>query len=330
VSGFQTTGNGGQFNAVRSSTGIPRTTAPDPSASRYSMETTGSTRRIFAGGSYIASPAPPPPPFVIPPRSSRRYAPTTLTPARPPPAPIFSTRGPNTPATYSVNTAEPTFEQRLEDEVVSTTPPGLARHQRLQAQLNPHRSTLLDQQAERGLYADDMQMQEALPRLDRRLRPNLPHGDVATPQRPLRLQFSPVPQTNPRTADGHQGSGTINNTAAIPQVQFPGGQSDFPFMQDRNTPAVMTPGYTNPANHPMYGPVPTPGVDGSWTLDVMPGTPAPTLATLAPAADIPVQTAGPGRLGSTAPFVGKSRGPGRMHSGQQGFYGGGSATTNWN
>lgn len=225
-----------------------------------------------------------------------------------------ATRDNYTPTTYGAFTSEPTFEQELEDVAARTAPySGLARHQRLQAERNPYRTSSLDRQAERGFYGGDTFMQQNLPMLDRGRRTNIANGDIVTPQRPLRLQFTPTPSTNPRNADGHQSSGTVNNVASI-NVQTPQGQSNLPVMMDQTTPGIGTSGYSNPANHFSFGPPggPTPGVDGSWTLNIMPGQAQPTLATLAPAADIPIQTNGPGRLGNTSLFSSGLGGTGRL------------------
>lgn len=350
VSGFQTTGLGGQYNAVRSSSGIPTVRTSDSSASRFGVAVSGAADRVR--NSYIGS-RPPPPPTAPPTRGGRSYVPigtvvhnrpTRTYPVYPPPTggpPPYTPRTPssiassdsffgseysntspirkriasaNEPTTYGPYTSEPTFERELEDVAVSTAPyTGLHRHQRLQAERNPFRRSALDRQAEMGYYSGDTYMQNNLPMLDRGRATNIAQGDITTPIRPLRLQFSPTPTVNPRNADGHQGSGTVNNVASI-GVQTPMGQSTLPFTMDQTTPGVATVGYSSNANHPAFGPSggPTPGVDGSWTLNIMPGQAQPTLATLAPAADIPIRNAGPGRLGTTSLFASNSGGTGRM------------------
>lgn len=384
VSGFQNTGIGGQFNAVRSTTGINHPRTADPSASRFNMEVSGAADRVR--NSYVPT-RPPPPPYMPPGRSGRNYIPIgTPVPSRPPPPRMFgsdsnyrtpprtggpppynptvgssrptrmypvqppatggpppyspfvgsggytspfndygtfstttipviskNTRDNDTPTTYGAFTSEPTFEHELEGVAAETAPYGLARHQRLQAQRNPYRRSSLDRQAERGYYSGDTFMQENLPMLDRGRATNIAHGDIITPQRPLRLQFSPTPSTNPRNASDHQGSGTINNVASI-NVQTPVGQSTLPVAMDQTTPGVGTVGYSSVGNHFSFGPPggPTPGVDGSWTLNIMPGQAQPTLATLAPAADIPIRNNGPGQLGNTSLFATNRGGTGRL------------------
>lgn len=365
VSGFATTGTGGAFSAVRSSSGIPPMYAPDPSTSRFNLEVSGNPSRAvnsFTPSRPIADPyerasrinsltreqqanmtpeqiysyitGTPSTRQPTSHRSERRYnydtsnmtnqqiideIRTLTTPGlrggAAPTTPIIprATRSNNEPTTYGPYTSEPTFERDLEIAVEQTAPYGLPRHQRLQAEQNPFARSSLDRAARQGLYSGDPFMQDQLPRLDSGRPTNIAQGDFTTPRRPLRLQFSPTPSVNPRNADGHQSSGTINNVASI-NVQTPMGTSTLPVTMDRTTPGVGTMGYSTPATHISFGPPggPTPGVDGSWTLNIMPGQAQPTLATLAPAADIPIRNNGPGRLGNTSLFATNRGGTGRV------------------
>jgi hypothetical protein len=345
VSGFPTTGVGGGFSSVRASNGINRMRVADPSMSRNSLSgTPGIGENVSPilshnssytqssnfgfwspGGSSIG------PGDVHSERGGAASHSGWTTPSsRASNDSFFSDYGdmlspirnrissnPTTadmlrPTMYNANTSEPTLEQLLEfdaDQYLAQAQ-HLPRNQVLQQQREPHRGSLLDEHAERGLYDNDLLLQAALDQLDLGHDAGRPHGDVATPIRPTRLSFWP---TTPQTAQRQsqlQNNGTFNNGATI-QFNPPSGQTGIPSMADRNTPAQITPGYTNPANHGMFGPVPTPGVDGSWTLNILPGQAAPTLATMAPAADIPVQLNGPGQLGNTAAFYSRPSGGNR-------------------
>lgn len=338
VSGFANTGVGGAFNAARASNGINRMRVADPTMSRNNIAGNAgigegispilSQNSSFSQSSNFG--------YWSPGNSSigpgdlsgwttpssvgsadsffSNYGPNIslnniISRATPLTADVINPRVASIPQTFNADTAEPTLEQLLEFDADQYLAQALRlpRNQVLQQERNPHRVTLLDEHAERGLYANDLTMQAALAGLDRGHDVGRPHGDVSTPMRPTRLSFWPTtPQTAQRQGD-LQNFGTLNNGATI-QFVPPSGQTAIPALVDRNTPAHITPGYTNPANHGMYGPVPAPGVDGSWTLNVLPGQAAPTLATMAPAADIPVQTNGPGQLGNTAAFAGRQSG----------------------
>lgn len=324
-----TTGIGGQLQAVRSTTGIPINNTADPSTSRYGLAVSGNAISIEGGSnSYNQTHQDP---FTTPVRGGGATPSTQPTwwnrvtgifgnvPPRRDTGdygifspPITNNTVPRTTTSFR---AEPTFEEALADRV-DLTPYTQPRHQQLQAERNPQRRTLLDEQAERGLYQHDITMQSRLNRLDQNLAPGLPHGDVAMSSGRQRLEFSPTPSPAIQSASGMDPMGTANARAAINTIG-PDGQTALPQMVDRTQPSVLTSGYSSTATHPMYGPVATPGVDGSWTADIYGGNPMPTLATMAPAADIPVQTAGPGYPGQTAPFVGGQRGPGRMQAQQQ-------------
>lgn len=348
VSGYATTGVGGAYSAVRASNGINHMRVADPSMSRnniagnagigegispvLSHNSSFSQSSNFGfwspGGSSIG---PGDASGWTTPSSGGSSEWTLPSWARSSQDSFFSDYGNNVsvndiiiqrtnpttaemlrPHTFNADTAEPTLEQLLEFDADQFLAQALRlpRNQVLQQERNPHRATLLDEHAERGLYQNDLTMQAALAGLDQGHDVGRPHGDVSTPMRPTRLSFWPTtPQTAQRQGE-LQNNGTFNNGATI-QFIPPSGQTGIPAAVDRNTPAHITPGYTNPANHGMYGPVPAPGVDGSWTLNVLPGQAAPTLATMAPAADIPVQNNGPGQLGNTAAFAGRMSGANR-------------------
>ena len=327
VSGYRTTGVAGGLSVANSSTGINSIGNVDSSVSRYSLSATpgtgeGLSSRLSTNSSFSQSsnygywsPGGSIGPadvlgYNTPSRQSStdsfysNYAGLT-SPIRQRMEGITGTN-PMTgdPTTFSANTSEPTLEELLEldADLYLQQAQRLPRDQVLQQERSPHRQSLLDEHAERGLYQWDLTMQAALARLDQHLPAEQPHGDVATPARPERLHFFPqTPQTAPRNSQ-LQNNGTFNNGMTI-TMNPPSGQTGQPAQADRNTPAYITPGYTNPANHPMYGPVPSANVDGSWTLNIMPGQAQPTLATMAPAADIPVQLNGPGQLSETAAFA---------------------------
>lgn len=338
VSGFPTTGVGGSFTAVRASNGINRMRTADPSMSRNSLAPNAgigegispvlSSNSSFSQSSNFGYWSPGGASISIGPGdlsgwttpSSRANQDSFFSDYSGIMSPLntrINFTNPTTaemlrPTTFNADSAEPTLEALLELDMDYYLEQALhlPRSQVLQQERNPNRATLLDEHAERGLYQNDLTLQAALAGLDRGHDVGRPHGDVSTPMRPTHLQFWPTtPQTAQRQGE-LQNNGTLNNGATI-QFTPPSGQTGIPSMVDRNTPAQITPGYTNPANHGMFGPIPAPNVDGSWTLNVLPGQAAPTLATMAPAADIPVQTNGPGQLGNTAAFAARPSGANR-------------------
>lgn len=186
--------------------------------------------------------------------------------------------------TISAFTSEPVWESTLAG--VGVTTGSLARNQILQATPGQHVTSQLRERARVGFLDNDLYMQTQIRTIDRGVRPNQPAGDVVSPVQPVRLQFTPFSGTR----QGEQNTGTMNNVGAIPSVG-PTGQNTLHDINDVHTPQPVTAGYSAPGTHPAHGPSPSPQVDGSWTLDVLPGGQGQIgLMNLPPAADIPVQT----------------------------------------
>lgn len=251
VSGYPTTGIAGDFNRANSTRGVSLGNV-DVAASRYSMQRTGGTVTINRGTDF-------------------NYA----TPA--PPIPV-------------VNNSNFTSEPVMEDQLALSTPVTerfLPRNQQLHAGGGHQRSSLMEEQAYTGYLSEDLYMQSQVPGLNTNLHPETPGGQIMSPARPVRLQFTPRPATVPR--QDNQNSGTINQEVAIDAVN-PEGSGDLHEMNDSHTPQHVTTGYSGAGTHMAHGNPPQQHYDGSWSLDVMPNEQPLMLSDLPPAADLPVQT----------------------------------------
>jgi hypothetical protein len=250
VSGYPTTGIAGGFNDGYSTPGV-YTGNVNIAASRYSVQANDARLNPYGGMGYnFATPAPP----------------------------IRSNMN-----TVSNFTSEPLDARRVSFGEASAI--GLGRSQVLQATGGHERGSLLEERAYQGYGQDDLFLNAALPSIDENRSIHPSPEDVLTPQRPIRLNFSPV--TAPRQDMQH--SGTINHTGFVTPVQ-PQGRSDLHAINASHTPAVVGAGYSAAGTHMGHGPVPHQQFDGSWTIDVMPGEEPITLQDLPPPAPIPVQT----------------------------------------
>ena len=140
----------------------------------------------------------------------------------------------------------------------------------------------------RGYYDGDLSMQQVTPSLDRNLSSYGANGDIVTPVHPVPSRLFEAPQTQPR--QNLDESGTNNYTRGMRGVVDPRGQSNLHGINDFHTPQVVTAGYGSIGTHPAHGPSPAPMFDGSWSLQSDPFGTQPSLLSIPPAADIPVQT----------------------------------------
>ena len=256
VSGYQTTGVPGAFNAGYSTPAVPLSNL-DPRASRMDIQASGNVINVRAGNN-----------------NYNQSTPASIAPVGAMP--------------YASFTSEAVWSQRFAGGAGGMTVTGLARNQGLQAQLRPVRSSHMDGRAVDGYYGNDLFMQSRLPNMDRGRAFGQPAGDIMSPVQPTRLDFNARP--NPSARQGDQPSGTTNHGAAL-NVTTPMGQVTLHRINDVHTPQPATAGYAAPGTHPAHGPSPSAPFDGSWTLDIVPGSQAPPgLADLPPAADVPVQT----------------------------------------
>lgn len=256
VSGFQTTGVPGAFNAGFSTPGVAVGNL-DPRASRMDIQASGNVINIRTGNNNYNQSTP------------GKVAVIGQIP-------------------YSNLTSEPIWTQRFAGGTGQQTVSFLPRNDYLQSQGGASRGSFMDQRAAEGYYGNDMFLQHRVPNLDRNRPVGASVGDQVTPLAPTRLDFHPRPSAPARQGDQH--SGTINQPQSM-EVATPMGQVSLHYINDSHTPQPATAGYASAGTHPAHGPTPSSAYDGSWTLDILPGgQQQPGLSDLPPAADIPVQT----------------------------------------
>lgn len=155
------------------------------------------------------------------------------------------------------------------------------------------RLTYLTRRIHDGFGRDDPAIHESIP--DN----TTPETTAGNSINPTSDQAIATPMYGSAPRHGGQDNSTQNNVAVIHStVQGPQGMNDFANIQINNTPIMPQTNNDASGVHASMGGSsgPVQQVDGSWTLDVNPLQPATTLQMIAPAADIPVRTAGPAQL----------------------------------